>query len=1592
MKDDSQYKETFDKLIETNEDIDPIKNIVSKKSNKNMQKLLTILNIMSIEFPLNNLSEKIESETGGKFTFKQLYRIINNYYKKITKKDKKNLIRYIFLSHLNITYDRPYISLYSLFDYFGHILNSKIYSPSLTVYEISNKIIKIYKKSTLEFFISNKLQASGEINLEDLINLFYRKLNINELITVIFFKILDYNKKNKIKIEDIILVIDSFRDDNFNNILNENDKYMLLLCVILDKNFINIDKLFTETKNEYISCDTLRTILTKYINKSNQYCDLKEIFNEILIDNIIITLSKDEKIYKEDIKKYFLEVQSKLKNKKIELNITQKFWINKYIDLLSSISVTPQMEFKSLLEDNNSQKNSYNAIELDDLKNKLIKDISLGKINLNDLHNIIKSFDVNFNGIIVYWQYEECINQVLKDKETIMNLECPNYHNENNNDISNMWVYGVRPYNYYILPYKGNYNVLSKLNKNIGEIISNYNQKEKKEVKIQKTLDTYKTIGSMSSDLTYFKKGLNIMNNEEFNDEYFLKSALENFNFNKNYFACFDLINYLIEKEDFSNKFSYDVVRYLDNDDDGYINIVDVIKFLLHALKYRATKLVYKYLYIKIYKELNLSSSKEFFNNYNFKISDVIDIQKLKNFFIELNIEFPLTKQIINELEVLYNPPLIYEYICDLIDSYKNDSYINNLFYEKKEKKNININSKTFEQEIKNNVNYLIDKENNNDTTDNKLRKQLNKILENCDDIMNYSEYNKKFAEPLNLNDFFSLTLFQLLKTISNKGEQQISKYDLLMFFESYSFENEKLKTPTKKKDIKELINKIEELGAPLNYSLEIIPFRRNGIIPSSELIKYLNDFYNGSILKNDLITIVFFIDTKKIDIINYEQLQLFLNKYCNIFSFKLELQIIVCNLCKDNYFNAESYFDRNKFRDIIGNKNIINKKQHNILLKDICSNDKNKMQLFNYLAKNGKNYDLEYLFNLLNMYFELDPKQTNGHLLVNNSKILESDDDVNEDVLPNKSIIEQVLKNINLGEKGIFSINEFIMKFKRKYRKKLLEKIDKKKKGFITFPEFIKNCIEIYGTNIDLNYKLCAQYLYKKYIKEPNNIQKFLLDKTKESFIQSYLTYEKCYSNFMFAFCNNKILFESFYLIYKEKKGKHAGMINLQSIEQFIYVNNKHLINIEVNKSSRSIKDILHKKMIKIKDIINHINIIQSGLEKNFLIKENYLRSILQTKLNFIDKDINIICSLFKAEEDKFDLKKFFLYENEDLKKYNIILYDEILPKIKNKIKRSEYNSYKEYKLKIFNNIDYLDICELYSKFNNLYDISLYNCLLLMGNEQFFSTEKFFNDNNLKNEFRNKDYDPTLKLALTRLNDFFQKNNDKIKIFKEFDLDRNGKLSSDEFITALNSFEDLNLNDNQKYKILNIIDINKDGRIDIQEFIKFVNSIKNNINENGELTASIPLIKKKINLKENNIEQNNINDKNQIKNNLSYNKNILKQNNNDFLNYIIILQEDLLKNDNECISKEFSLEDPMEKGIISINKFKNILKKKLFNIKGGNIDKFINLANMGLKEDDNKENDTKKINYNNFLKNLSDYRYDKKGNTSHINYLPKIN
>ena len=303
------------------------KNTLSKNQdsinlNSSLQNLITILNLMSIEFPLSDLAEIIESETGGIFTFKQLYQIIHNNYKKLTKKDKKNLIKYLPLTPLDISLEKPYISIFSIFNYFSMLLNTKIISPSLIIYEIANKIKNFYRKSTIEFFSENDYEVSGEIKQDELINFFYKKLKIGENEIMIFYDMVNYNKKNKVKIEDIILTIDSFRDDNNNDIFNEKDKNLLFLKIIFDKVFINIDKIFKKENKEYLNYSDLKDKIMKEISKNKKYLNYEEYINENLLDNIFSDILIDDKLYYKDYKKSLNESISKLKNNKIKLTNT----------------------------------------------------------------------------------------------------------------------------------------------------------------------------------------------------------------------------------------------------------------------------------------------------------------------------------------------------------------------------------------------------------------------------------------------------------------------------------------------------------------------------------------------------------------------------------------------------------------------------------------------------------------------------------------------------------------------------------------------------------------------------------------------------------------------------------------------------------------------------------------------------------------------------------------------------------------------------------------------------------------------------------------------------------------------------------------------------------------------------------------------------------------------------------------------------------------------------------------------------------------------------------------------------------------------
>ena len=151
--------------------------------------------------------------------------------------------------------------------------------------------------------------------------------------------------------------------------------------------------------------EELKKIILKERTENNQYSITKDELDENLLDDILYSFSKDDMIYKEDLKKYYSEAKSKLKISNIELDNTQKYWINKYINVLLSNSLNPLTEFKSISKDEKT-------IELTDLKNKLLN----LKMKLDDAENIIKSFDIDNNGIIEYDLYHKYINKIMRKR------------------------------------------------------------------------------------------------------------------------------------------------------------------------------------------------------------------------------------------------------------------------------------------------------------------------------------------------------------------------------------------------------------------------------------------------------------------------------------------------------------------------------------------------------------------------------------------------------------------------------------------------------------------------------------------------------------------------------------------------------------------------------------------------------------------------------------------------------------------------------------------------------------------------------------------------------------------------------------------------------------------------------------------------------------------------------------------------------------------------------------------------------------------------------------------------------------------------
>ena len=586
-----------------------------------------ILKKMNIEHPLSEFVEDLEYETKGKFTFLELKEILEKKYPKLLLEEKLFLLKYIPLTSIGVNQKTPFIILLNLFTYLEKILEDKIISPTLILYKTAETLKNKYHISTSEFIYSIGFYSSSIININEFYTKIAPKLNLDDISCMVIFKGLDYKNTGKIKIIDFILVLDSYRDNSIENIylyprtMKEEEKNAKILKLFMDKNQITTDKLFLDGQANFMNYTDIKHNIMKEISNNQNNFKIKEPINEKIVDSVLLSISKNYKIFKDDLDNYLQTSRVENMHNFIKLNDIQKYWIKRYLKILDSINISPKMAFESA-----AQSKSPNIINLEDLKRQLRILLPNGRITISELNNMMDAFDINKNKTIERPKYDQIIKQVNLD----YNINQKNYEKDNksfNDKTTNLWNKGIKSTSYHLLPVKGNSEVLMALNRDINEhfllpkiiedneennsnSFSNKNIKfgEEKMIHGDQNID-YKN-NNFNEDIN--EKNKNIKIEGEYIDRHKLIIILENYSYHKLNCPCYDFVLYL-STNNISKTKAFEITKFIDIDNDGYISILEILNFVLKDLTFRSTKLLYKYLYIKIYHDLGFPSSEEFF-------------------------------------------------------------------------------------------------------------------------------------------------------------------------------------------------------------------------------------------------------------------------------------------------------------------------------------------------------------------------------------------------------------------------------------------------------------------------------------------------------------------------------------------------------------------------------------------------------------------------------------------------------------------------------------------------------------------------------------------------------------------------------------------------------------------------------------------------------------------------------------------------------------------------------------------------------------------------------------------------------------------
>ena len=670
------------------------------------------------EINIQTFYEQLEKEFGGYCPFSKFKSLLESFYPQI---DKSDIIYFLSKVHLNSLGN---INLTLLFNAIARYLNKEILSLKLVFYNIAYILGKKMKITTKEFFYKLGFQMQTELNVNDFISKVIPELKLSDFIGITIFKSIDTKKKGVITVQDLVTVIDSYRNDavfkkgeknyfsgpskfgKYN--ISENDFYWLskLSNKILEQNSTITPKMLFDiskiNNEEQISLDILKRKLNSLVFKNEGKADeLNFMINALNVNGnkrlsfeefneLLLLPRKENDLNKDNNEDNKGTINSKdiISDLPIKNNYTTfnnfKFDTEEINATEAGLKRTKNIYYLNKQE--NFQEFPLFSTLIDKKSENMKTDHFFINASLEEkLYEIVKEEDEpEKNPEIVFpppiMGYEKnnegnlpSLDALLKNKLSKENFKTikseqdeksiNNSINDNNNIDNNID------------------NNMETIERNIDNNLmnnSNLSMNLKKTANNKRTLPFLKKISNQDSNLQEFIKELDVFESGEWS----LIDLLEDFSadYDSEFFPIQDL--FLKLKEKFYPTISLSKIKScldnIDKDKDGYFSYLDLINFLNDNMNYGSTKLGWKLIAAKIVATLN-KSPEDFFNekfpkkskydnstNYQTEISFIQFTKLLITYF---KIHPSVSKEMYDDLQkLIYNHKITKGDIIDTVN------------------------------------------------------------------------------------------------------------------------------------------------------------------------------------------------------------------------------------------------------------------------------------------------------------------------------------------------------------------------------------------------------------------------------------------------------------------------------------------------------------------------------------------------------------------------------------------------------------------------------------------------------------------------------------------------------------------------------------------------------------------------------------------------------------------------------------------------------------------------------------------------------------------------------------------------------------